>query len=879
MKTAEIRSKFLKFFESKKHTIVESSSLVPANDPTLLFANAGMNQFKDVFTGKEKRPYSRATTSQKCVRAGGKHNDLENVGFTARHHTFFEMLGNFSFGDYFKRDAIAFAWEFVTKELKLPKDRLYVSVFRDDDEAAEIWHKEQGVPKERIFRFGEKDNFWAMGDTGPCGPCTEIFYDRGDKNGVPAKLATAEQVENDGERFMEFWNLVFMQFERHADGKMVPLPKPSVDTGAGLERLASILQNVSTNYDIDLFQEIIQGTAKLAGKAYDKDDDLAVSFRVIADHSRATAFLIADGVLPANEGRGYVLRRIMRRAIRHGRKLGFDGPFLHKTAGLVVDAMSSQYPDLKSKRSFIEKAVIAEEEQFLKTLDRGIALLDEEAAKLKKSGPKGNQLSGDIAFKLYDTYGFPLDLTRVILEERGMSVDEAGFETAMEKQRSESRKHWKGSGEEAVDDTYIRLADTLRQKNKLPIFMGYETLEAKGECLWTREVSGGVIEAVFDRTPFYGESGGQVGDRGLVRGEGFEAEVITVAKPTQDLIVAKLKPIRGKLQVGHKYDQQTAADTRALTARNHTATHMLQWALRQVLGDHVKQAGSLVTDELLRFDFTHFNALTAEEIQKIEDLVNAKIWSASPVAKEEMTKDQAVAKGAIAFFGDKYGERVRVISVGDFSIEFCGGTHVDNSSDIHMLKIASESGIAAGVRRIIAYTSKGAFQYLRDQDQTLKILRDKLKASAVTELETKIDKLFSTEKELRKQIEQLQSKSAAGEVDELIQKAKNVNGVKLVTGICAPDSSGVKRLREIADQVKQKAPDVFLVLGIQADDKVFVLAAAGPKMPKPVKANDVIQKIAPHIDGRGGGKPDLAQAGGAKLSGLSAALQAVEGEL
>jgi len=893
MKAAEIRSRFLKYFEKNGHSVVESSSLVPQNDPTLLFTNAGMVQFKDVFLGKDRRSYTRATTSQKCVRAGGKHNDLENVGFTARHHTFFEMLGNFSFGDYFKKEAIHYAWEFVTQELKLPKDRLYVTVFEKDDEAAEIWNQQEGVPLDRIYRFGEKDNFWSMGDTGPCGPCSEIFIDRGAEYSCGKSTCS---MGCDCDRYMEFWNLVFMQFERAADGSLTPLPKPSVDTGAGLERLASILQKADTNYDCDVFQDIIQKTSELARLPYDKTSENAVSFRVIADHSRATAFLIADGVLPSNEGRGYVLRRIMRRAIRHGKKLGFTGPFLHQTAGYVIDQMKGAYPDLVEKRAFIEKVVIAEEDQFFKTLERGLLLLDEETRLLADS----KTLPGEIAFKLYDTYGFPLDLTRVICNEKGFSVDEIGFEKAMERQRSESRKHWKGSGEEALDSIYLQLAQELRDEGKLPIFTGYDSLSTEGICLAILAPHDGklirvkkytppsvsitgdskenapIIEVVFSKTPFYGESGGQLGDRGRVTaGVHFEGEVVDVQKPATDLIVAHIRPTQGTLEIGKPYKQDTDRELRALTERNHTATHLLQWALQQVLGKHVKQAGSLVAPDLLRFDFTHFQAMSDAELLQVETLINEKIWKSEAVSKKEMPKDEAIAAGAIAFFGEKYGEKVRVVQVGQFSTELCGGTHVDQSSDIHLFKIANESGIAAGVRRIIAYTSKGAFDYLRTKDQEVKNIRDKLKASSSDEIIGKIDKLMLTEKELRKQIEQFQAKSASGEVDEMIAQAERIGSGSVISALCQSDAQGVKRLRDLSDRVKQKAPHSIIILGMKDPEaqKASLLVAIGPKAPQGVSANELLQSIAPLIEGRGGGKPDLAQAGGTKPEGLAEALE------
>jgi alanyl-tRNA synthetase len=894
MKAAEIRTKFLKYFEKNGHTIVESSPLVPANDPSVLFTVAGMVQFKDVFLGKDVRPYKRATSSQKCVRAGGKHNDLENVGFTARHHTFFEMLGNFSFGDYFKKEAIHFAWEFVTQELKLPKDRLYVTVFEKDDEAAEIWHNQEGVPRDRIYRFGEKDNFWAMGDTGPCGPCSELFIDRGEK--YSCGKATCG-MGCDCDRYMEFWNLVFMQFNRDAEGKLTPLPKPSVDTGAGLERLASILQEVDTNYDTDAFQQIIAKTGELAGRTYSPTSELAAPFRVIADHSRATAFLIADGVMPANEGRGYVLRRIIRRAIRLGKKLGFEKPFLHKTAGFVIDQMKDAYPALVDQRAFIEKAVLAEEEQFLRTLDKGITLFNEWRA----SAPVSKTLPGEVAFKLYDTFGFPLDLTRVMASELGVSVDEAGFEKCMDRQREMARKNWKGSGAEAVDAIYQGLATELRGQGKLPKFVGYDQKVAASSCLKilvpaTKEgdqamgavtsytapslaatadsaEKAPIIEVVFAETPFYGESGGQVGDHGRITGEGFEGEVVDVQRPVPELTVAHVRPLKGTIKVGVRYEQATDSELRDLTARNHTATHLLHWALREVLGKHVKQAGSLVQPDLLRFDFAHFQPMTEAELKLVENMINEKIWASQGVKKQEMKKDEAIAAGAIAMFGEKYGEKVRVVSVGNFSTELCGGTHVDNSAEINLFKVASESGIAAGVRRIIGYTSKGAFEYLRARDEQVKSIRDQLKITSVDEIQSRIDKMAANERELRKQLEQFQAKVASGEVDEMLSKARVFGSFKLVTGMPIADAEGAKRLRDLADRVKQKSPEAVVVLGMKDGEKAALLVAVGPQSIKAISASDLLKELSPLIDGRGGGKPDMAQAGGTKPAGLAEALK------
>ncbi len=882
MKTAELRQKFLDYFQKHKHTIIESSSLIPSNDPSLLFTNAGMVQFKDIFLGKEKREYVRATSTQKCVRAGGKHNDLENVGFTARHHTFFEMLGNFSFGDYFKKEAIHMAWEFITKELKLPEDRIYITVFRDDDEAEKIWCEQEKIPKDRIFRFGEKDNFWSMGDTGPCGPCSEIFYDRGEGF---EKINPKNGIESGSERYMEIWNLVFMQFNRDSSGKLTPLPKPSVDTGMGLERTASILQNVDSNYEIDLFENLIQKIARLANSKYKSSSKEAVSYRVVADHSRAITFLIADGVLPSNEGRGYVLRRIIRRAIRHGKKIGFKKPFLYQSCKFVIEEMQSAFPDLKTKKTFIEKAVKAEEEQFFRTLEKGLILLDEEIHKLDKK----KILPGKIAFKLYDTFGFPVDLTRIICAEKGIEIDEPEFEKNMTRQRSNSRRNWKGTGDDSVQSVYFEIDSSLTENKQK--FTGYDSMTEQSKCLALlltdqkgikkiSEFAGTLdknqkLEAVFDRTPFYAEGGGQTGDKGSVKGDRFESKVIDSQKPTGSTVFLALKPHSGKINIGQSYQLNVDADQRRLTTRNHTATHLMHWALHKVLGDHVKQAGSLVTSELLRFDFTHFEGVTGNQLSEIENLVNQKIWDDDPVIKQEMDRDQAEKKGAIAFFGEKYGKRVRVISVRDYSVEFCGGTHVDRSSDIQLFKIISESSIASGVRRIVAYTSKGAFQYLNKKSMKLKELREKMRASSDDDVLHKIDKLLIEEKKLKKEITSLQSKEADSAIDDMIDQGQKVNGVILITGVFPIDSQGAKKLREYGDQIRNKIPNAVLVLGMKDPEnkKAHLLAAIGPKAKNQYNANELIKDIAPLIEGRGGGKSDLAQAGGTNPEKLEEALE------
>ncbi len=875
MKVSDIRKSFLEYFKNNGHEVVESSSLVPQNDPTLLFANAGMNQFKDIFTGKETRSYKRATSCQKCVRAGGKHNDLENVGHTARHHTFFEMLGNFSFGDYFKYDAIRYAWDFIINHLKLDPEVIYVTVHNSDDEAAQIWVEKIGFPKEKVIPLDE-DNFWAMGDVGPCGPCSEIFVDRGEEFSCGSNCGIG-QCECD--RFMEFWNLVFMQYERDQSGNLTPLPKPSVDTGMGLERIAGILQKTQTNYEIDSFVDILHFTADLAGAPYDAKSPGAFSYRVIADHARAATFLISDGVIPSNEGRGYVLRRIIRRAVRYGRNIGFAEPFLYKVCAKVVDQMAEAYPSLKNQAKLIEKAVAAEESQFFKTLERGLSLLDEELATLSGKG----DLSGETAFKLYDTFGFPVDLTRIICQERGFTVDELGFEKAMARQKEQSRKNWKGAGGQQTQEIYHTIKEGL---GSTPEFVGYENLSLKSKCLaifqgddektavdFTAEAQQ-PIELVFEKTPFYPEGGGQVGDRGRIVGENFAASVIDVQKPIPDLIVVKAKIDHGTVRVGQTYMQETDRYRRQLTARNHTATHMLHWALRKTLGDHVKQAGSLVNDEMLRFDFSHFQALTAQELAEIESLINQKIWQNSRVQNRLMSKDDAVAAGAIAFFGEKYGDRVRVVSVGDFSIELCGGCHVEFAAEINLFKIISEASIAAGVRRITAYTSEKAFQYLATQDVTVRTIKENYKLANLEELTQRFEKATAAEKELRKQLESFRAKEIMGQLDTVLKDAQQSGDTKILNFLCPEDEQGVKTLREIAERLTQKEANLILLLGMKQNTtgKALLLAAKGKQAPSSFKAGELIKRLSPMINGRGGGKPDLAQAGGTLLEGVDQAL-------
>ena len=865
--TAEIRQAFLDFFHSKGHQVVASSSLVPHNDPTLLFTNAGMNQFKDVFLGLDKRNYSRATTSQRCVRAGGKHNDLENVGYTARHHTFFEMLGNFSFGDYFKHDAIQFAWELLTSEkwFALPKERLWVTVYESDDEAYEIWEKEVGIPRERIIRIGDNkgapyasDNFWQMGDTGPCGPCTEIFYDHGDHiwGGPPGSP------EEDGDRYMEIWNIVFMQFNRQADGTMEPLPKPSVDTGMGLERIAAVLQHVNSNYDIDLFRTLIQAVAKVTGAT-----DLSnKSLRVIADHIRSCAFLIADGVMPSNENRGYVLRRIIRRAVRHGNMLGAKETFFYKLVGPLIDVMGSAGEDLKRQQAQVEQVLKTEEEQFARTLERGLALLDEELAKLS-----GDTLDGETAFRLYDTYGFPVDLTADVCRERNIKVDEAGFEAAMEEQRRRARE---ASGFGADYNAMIRV-DSASE------FKGYDHLELNGKVT-ALFVDGKAVDAinagqeavvVLDQTPFYAESGGQVGDKGELKGANFSFAVEDTQKYGQAIgHIGKLAA--GSLKVGDAVQADVDEARRARIRLNHSATHLMHAALRQVLGTHVSQKGSLVNDKVLRFDFSHNEAMKPEEIRAVEDLVNAQIRRNLPIETNIMDLEAAKAKGAMALFGEKYDERVRVLSMGDFSTELCGGTHASRTGDIGLFRIISESGTAAGVRRIEAVTGEGAIATVHADSDRLSEVAHLLKGDS-NNLADKVRSVLERTRQLEKELQQLKEQAAAQESANLSSKAIDVNGVKLLVS----ELSGVepKMLRTMVDDLKNQLGSTIIVLATVAEGKVSLIAGVSKDVTDRVKAGELIGMVAQQVGGKGGGRPDMAQAGGTDAAALPAALASVKG--
>lgn len=865
--TAEIRQAFLDFFHSKGHQVVASSSLVPHNDPTLLFTNAGMNQFKDVFLGLDKRNYSRATTSQRCVRAGGKHNDLENVGYTARHHTFFEMLGNFSFGDYFKHDAIQFAWELLTSEkwFTLPKERLWVTVYESDDEAYEIWEKEVGIPRERIIRIGDNkgapyasDNFWQMGDTGPCGPCTEIFYDHGDHiwGGPPGSP------EEDGDRYIEIWNIVFMQFNRQADGTMEPLPKPSVDTGMGLERIAAVLQHVNSNYDIDLFRTLIQAVAKVTGAT-----DLSnKSLRVIADHIRSCAFLIADGVMPSNENRGYVLRRIIRRAVRHGNMLGAKETFFYKLVGPLIDVMGSAGEDLKRQQAQVEQVLKTEEEQFARTLERGLALLDEELAKLS-----GDTLDGETAFRLYDTYGFPVDLTADVCRERNIKVDEAGFDAAMEEQRRRARE---ASGFGADYNAMIRV-DSASE------FKGYDHLELNGKvtALFVDGKSVDAINAgqeavvVLDQTPFYAESGGQVGDKGELKGANFSFAVEDTQKYGQAIgHIGKLAV--GSLKVGDAVQADVDEARRARIRLNHSATHLMHAALRQVLGTHVSQKGSLVNDKVLRFDFSHNEAMKPEEIRAVEDLVNAQIRRNLPIETNIMDLEAAKAKGAMALFGEKYDERVRVLSMGDFSTELCGGTHASRTGDIGLFRIISESGTAAGVRRIEAVTGEGAIATVHADSDRLSEVAHLLKGDS-NNLADKVRSVLERTRQLEKELQQLKEQAAAQESANLSSKAIDVNGVKLLVS----ELSGVepKMLRTMVDDLKNQLGSTIIVLATVAEGKVSLIAGVSKDVTDRVKAGELIGMVAQQVGGKGGGRPDMAQAGGTDAAALPAALASVKG--
>jgi alanyl-tRNA synthetase len=857
MKTVEIREAFLDFFEKNEHTRVASSSLVPGNDPTLLFTNAGMNQFKDTFLGTDPRSYDRAASSQRCVRAGGKHNDLENVGYTARHHTFFEMLGNFSFGDYFKREAIQFAWDFLTGTMGLPPERLWVTVHISDDEAEEIWVNDIGFPRERISRLDE-DNFWQMGDTGPCGPCSEIFYDHGPE--VPG--GPPGSPDDDLDRYVEIWNLVFMQFNRDSSGEMHPLPAPSVDTGMGLERIAAVMQGVHSNYEIDLFQALINSAAEILGVS-DLENS---SLRVIADHIRSCAFLVADGVLPGNEGRAYVLRRIIRRAIRHGNKLGATEPFFHKLVATLAEQMGGAYPELVKLQSQVEKALLTEEEQFAKTLDNGMQILEEALADLQ-----GTEIPGDVVFKLYDTYGFPVDLTNDIARERELSLDLPGYEAAMAEQRSRSQE----SGSFKVDYNDILKLDGHTE------FTGYDSLHGQGtvtallrdgervEQLGADE--SGVV--VLSNTPFYGESGGQVGDTGYLSARGARLEVTDTTK-TSDQHLHHVKVLEGVVKTGDTLEAQVDNSLRQRTRLNHSATHLLHAALRTVLGDHVQQKGSLVDSERLRFDFSHFEPVTAEELKTIENMVNDQIRANTEVTTRLMSMDDAVAAGAMALFGEKYGDEVRVLSMGedDFSVELCGGTHVGRTGDIGLMRIVSESGIASGVRRIEGVTGAGALALVDQAERRLQSVCEVVKGTSDTVAE-KVAALRSENRDLEKEIARLKQKLATGAGGDLTADAVEVKGIKVLAANV--DGADAKSLRDTLDQCKNKLGSGIILLSAVNDDKVALAAGVTRDLTDRVKAGDLMREFAQRLGGKGGGRPDMAQGGGTDVQALPEVLKSV----
>ncbi|QSA97145.1 alanine--tRNA ligase [Methylococcus sp. EFPC2] len=857
MTSAELRKLFLQYFADRGHAVVPTSPLIPANDPTLLFTNAGMVQFKDVFLGREERPYVRATSSQRCVRAGGKHNDLENVGYTARHHTFFEMLGNFSFGDYFKRDAIQYAWGFLTGTLGLPPEKLWVTVYDQDKEAEEIWLKEVGVDPNRFTRIGTKDNFWSMGDTGPCGPCTEIFYDHGPEiaGGPPGSP------EEDGDRYIEIWNLVFMQYDRSADGTLTPLPKPSVDTGMGLERLAAVMQGVHSNYEIDLFRNLLTAAAGLVGVS----DLTNSSLRVIADHIRSCAFLIADGVLPSNEGRGYVLRRIIRRAIRHGYKLGQREPFFHQLVDALCAEMGEAYPELVKARDTVERALLKEEERFAETLDQGMKILDAEIKSLV-----GKVIAGETAFQLYDTYGFPVDLTADVAREHGLSVDMAGFDAAMEAQRERAR----AASHFAADYSHdIQLDAQCR-------FTGYQFLAGQARVLALSKDGQSVdrLEAgedgvvVLDETPFYAESGGQVGDRGEIVADGFRFEVTDTRKQAGDLILHVGRVVSGALRVGAVADARVDEARRRATALNHSATHLLHAALRRVLGDHVAQKGSLVNPERLRFDFSHFEPISAEQLREVERLVNAEIRRNAAVSAETMAKDDAVKAGAMALFGEKYGDEVRVLRIGDFSTELCGGTHTERAGDIGFFKIVTETGVASGVRRIEGVTGQGAVEWVEAGDGLIQALSERVKAGR-DGLDEKVQQILDRNRQLEKELEKLKSKMASAAGSDLASLAVEIAGLKLL--VARLDGTDPKSLRDLVDQLKNKLGSAAIVLAAVQEGKVSLIAGVTQDQTGRIKAGDLVNVVATQVGGKGGGRPDLAQAGGNDASKLDVALQGV----
>ncbi len=873
MTGAELRERFLNYFGQRDHNRLASSSLVPEGDATLLFTNAGMVQFKKVFTGQEKRDYKRAVTAQKCLRVSGKHNDLENVGHTARHHTFFEMLGNFSFGDYFKKEAIAFGWEFLTLELGLPKKDLHVTIYTDDDEAEGLWKSVLGKNSNPIGRLGEKDNFWSMGDTGPCGPCSEIHIDQGPRLGCGSPDCGPAC---DCDRFLELWNLVFMQFDRDSTGKMTPLPRPSIDTGLGLERLAAVVQGKDSNWESDLFVPIINRIEKLTHRKCHGQDFDSIAIRVIADHSRAAAFLISDGVLPSNEGRGYVLRRIMRRAIRYGKYIGLNEPFLFDTSGVVIDHMSDAYPDLATHRTLINKVIRNEEERFLETLSRGLLLFEEEVNKVRNQGL--SILPGSVVFKLYDTFGFPPDLTQDLAAESGLAVDHDGFESEMSRQKSLARDAWDTSqgSQKPVD---VDLTEKIPEVE----FTGYDRLDDTGvvvalikdQALVENLSAGDSGFVICDRTPFYAESGGQVGDQGIIGANGNEVIVEDTVKAAPGIISHKVKVKRGTISKGQSVTLSVNQARRKAIMANHSATHLLQWALREVLGDHVGQRGSLVEPGRFRFDFTHFSAIGQSELDKVEDLVNQAVTDNLGALSRIMPVDQAIAEGAMALFGEKYGDAVRMITIGDLSKELCGGTHVQRSGDIGLFKILSEGGIASGVRRMEGVTGSGAIEYVRSLEGEIRQLSEKLRGSR-GELVKKLDKLIDEKKAREREIDTLKQKlSSGGGSKSILDGLREINGVRVITQEL-DDVSDPKSLREYGDRLKDALGSGIALVGARADDKVLLLALVTKDLTDRFHAGKIVKKAATELGGSGGGRPDMAQAGGPDVTRMEQALKSIE---
>jgi len=870
----EIRKLFFDYFEDKGHTKIKSSSLIPQDDPTLLFTNAGMVPFKRLFLNQEKRSYTRAVSCQKCVRAGGKHNDLENVGYTERHHTFFEMLGNFSFGDYFKKEAISLAWEFITKEMGISEKKLWITIHHDDNESLDIWINDIGISKERIVKMGDKDNFWSMGDTGPCGPCSEIHFDQGPEAGCRTKGC---KLGCDCDRFLELWNLVFMQYNRDENGQLTSLPKPSIDTGMGVERIAAVLQGVQTNYDTDIFKPIISAISDFSGVPYGQDNKTDISIKVISDHARASAFLIADGIMPANEGRGYVLRRIIRRALRHGKFLNIKGPFLSHIVVPVIESMGDVYPELQNTGPYIQNVILNEETRFSETLDNGLNLLNEEIEKLKKLNLK--EFPGSIMFKLYDTFGFPIDIVTDTVRAIGLSIDKKGFDLAMEEQRQRSRKSWKGSGESVISGTY----QYLSAKGIKTIFLGYEKqkIDTKiiaiidGDKIIDTAHNGMDVDIVVKETPFFGASGGQMSDHGVITGQdGLLIKVKDVFKVPDNLIIHKCHIEKGSINKGDLINMAYDPITRARTAANHTATHLLHAALHSVIGDHAKQQGSMVSCERLRFDFTHFSKLSRKELTRIEDLVNQKICENIPVNTEIMDMDQAVKTGAIALFEEKYGDKVRVVDIKGCSKELCGGTHVAMTGDIGFFKLVSEGSVASGIRRIEALTGLEALKYIRKMEDRELSMANLLKISP-DHFENRISNILTRQKELEKEIASLKTALTSDHSGNILDNVEIIDNVKVLIQK-VEEISNAGDLRDMADKIKDKIKSGIIVLASKVDEKVILIAGVTKDMTKRFHAGTIIKIAAKEVGGSGGGRPDMAQAGGTKPENIDMALQKVK---